>query len=117
MSSVLTLTPFQHSLLTRLAAGIRAHQSDLQAFMSLLLIMLVLETLDVDPAAIESIFGAETAALFQSLIAARAGRACARLAQDCLPASAADPVLDSAAIDFAAIVRAWAEERQNAVLR
>jgi hypothetical protein len=110
MSPVITLSPFQHALLSRLASCIQAHQTPMQAFSSLLLIMLVLETLDVDPAAIETIFGTETAKVLYQMIDAGARNTFERLAQG-------SEGTDEESIDFGAIVRNWAQEQHHAVLR
>jgi hypothetical protein len=97
-------------MLTRLAAGIVAQQTQVQACSSLLLIILVLETLEVEPAAIEGIFGSETTKMLNTLIDAGARNTFERLAQGG-EAAFVEP------IDFGVIVRSWAQEQQHAVLQ
>jgi hypothetical protein len=69
-SSPLVLTPLQQSFLRRLAQTIIAMEHTGSAMIMLLIVMVVLETLNVEPHAIADIFGAEVTNLLDTTLEA-----------------------------------------------
>lgn len=62
------LTPFQRAVLRRLAGGISAYASADLRLLGYLMIFLVLETLDVTPAQIDSVLGVGVSTLLNELV-------------------------------------------------
>ena len=63
-----TLTPFQRAVLRRLVQGIGAYASPDLRLLGYLMIFLVLETLDVTPAQIDSVLGVGVSTLLDELV-------------------------------------------------
>ena len=74
-----SLTPFQRALLRRLAQGIGAYPAADLRLLGYLAIFLVLETLEVSPAQIDSVLGVEVTTVLNAFVDEGAFGALARI--------------------------------------